>query len=73
MNPSRISQTLSGTFSDPNSTFVSFELPSDFSDFDGNLDSDDFRTGSTGSVAYPSGHFDNDADARTGVVGAVRF
>lgn len=68
MNPDRMAQTLSGTFFDSNSTHVRFDLPMNFSNLDGNLDSDDFRSGSTGSVSYPSGYLDDDADARKGVV-----
>lgn len=43
-----------------------------FSEIDGDLDSDDFRSGSTGSVAYPSGYADDDADARKTAIGLVR-
>lgn len=46
--------TLSGQFSDPEGKFLSVTVPSVFSGIDGDLDSDDFRPSSTGSVSYPS-------------------
>lgn len=45
---------LSGQFSDPEGKFLSVTVPPAYSEIDGDLDSDDFRSGSTGSVAYPS-------------------
>lgn len=63
---------LGATFSDPEAKFVSFALPSNFSNYDGGLDSDNYDVGSTGSVSYPDGYADNDADARLYPTGLVR-
>ncbi|MFZ3233034.1 MAG: hypothetical protein WA194_06010 [Patescibacteria group bacterium] len=65
--------TLSGLFADPQGKRLDATVPSVFSEIDGDLDSDDFRSGSTGSVAYPSGYSDNDADARKTAIGMVRM
>jgi len=63
---------LSGLFSDPQAKELSVTVPATYSEYDGDLDSDDFRSGSTGSVAYPSGYADDDADARKTAIGMVR-
>ncbi|MFB0965769.1 MAG: hypothetical protein QMC36_09110 [Patescibacteria group bacterium] len=63
---------LSGTFSDPQAKMLDVTVPPAFSEYDGDANSDDFRAGSTGSVAYPSGYSDNDTDARKTAIGMVR-
>lgn len=65
--------TLSGQFSDPEGKILSVTVPPAYSEIDGDLNSDDFRAGSTGSVSYPSGHSDDDADARKTAIGMVRY
>lgn len=72
INPSGTATELGGTFSDPEGKVLAFSLPSEFSDIDGDLNSDDYRSGSTGSVLYPSGYADDDADARIFAIGMVR-
>ncbi|MDQ1344070.1 MAG: hypothetical protein QG650_790 [Patescibacteria group bacterium] len=72
INPSGSGTELSGTFADPEGKYLSFALPSGFSPYDRDLNSDDYRTGSTGSVAYPDGYSDNDARARKTAIGLVR-
>lgn len=72
INPSGTATVFGGTFVDPEAKAMTFNLPTTYSNLDGDLNSDDFRAGSTGSVAFPSGYGDNDVDARKTAIGLVR-
>jgi hypothetical protein len=64
--------TGSTVFSDPEAKLLSLFLPATFSQIDGNANSDDYRSGSTGSVNYPNGYVDDDTLARKTGYGYVR-
>jgi hypothetical protein len=72
INPTGTGTFLGGTFSDPEAKVLSFTLPAGFSDYNGKVNSDDYRVYSTGTVLYPNGAANNDVLARKTVFGFVR-
>lgn len=66
------SETLTGVLSDSDTTIVSLASTGLMSGIDINANSDDARPYSTGTIAYPDGHIDDDDLARKTIYGYIR-